>query len=875
MSIRRASLILPCHGWDDFPTHLGDEASAELLAAWTALWHPALVATTEHIPGWHQAEEPPDPAALEGELVLVPPPSRQRMPSDWCDRLRATAPRNPPPVETVASRPETIAAMLSAAALEPGQVDANLAADFLALGFAYLQVELLTRAMRYSSVLDTEQFEGAVVAAAKAAVAGNRDSVRDELTHAFDLLADARNHVYSVDFYVVDLTLLADSTRGESLRAKLALESATNLLISGEQIERIAHDDPETLKELRRSLEAGTASIIGGKYSRATIGCQSPEALLAELNRGQEAAQRHLGRAYEVFGQYDAAFSPLLPAVLKGLGFRGALHAAFDGGQLPRADQRKTNWGAGPAASIAALSATPLDASRPETWLKLAERMGDSIAHDQVATIVLASWPGAECEYFDDLRRVARFGSVLGKLLTLDEYFRVTREPDEWIKFNPREYPNRSLTDQRANAISTQVDVYRAEVQTTQRQLGAGLAALTGLKLCDDPSHALESQVLINPWNSVSSYLVGVDPLASDNAVAQSTKGGHRSLVPDVLGCGYRALVPPVVVSPVALAEDLTLRNERLELTINKKTGGIQSIRLHRDRSTRVSQRLVFHQEHGSSVADSQMVAGRVEITRNDELVGEITSIGRLLDAKGQLLANYTQRVRVVRGILPVIVDVELEPQHLPEGDMWKSYFGSRLAWVDEALAVRRGAEWGARETTRDCIESPEWIEIDDVTGRITCFALGLPYHRRAAPNWLDTLLLVAGEDSRRFQFAIGLDMTFPSQAAVGLLTCGQPCLAKMADAPSAPRGWFVHVGAKNAILTHVEPLGSPATGVRVRLLEIEGRETRTSLAAFRPFRTARITDFRGNLLEVLSVVEDAAQIDLGPHRWLQIEAEW
>ena len=81
MPICHASLILPCSGWDDFPTHLGDEASAELLSAWTALWHPALIAAMERLPGWHRADEPPDPASLENELILVPPPSRQRMPS--------------------------------------------------------------------------------------------------------------------------------------------------------------------------------------------------------------------------------------------------------------------------------------------------------------------------------------------------------------------------------------------------------------------------------------------------------------------------------------------------------------------------------------------------------------------------------------------------------------------------------------------------------------------------------------------------------------------------------------------------------------------------------------------------------------------------
>ena len=99
MSIQHAAVILPCHSWDDFPTHLGDEAAAELLSAWTALWHPAILAATGKLPGWHQAEEPPDPAAFEGELILVPPVSRARMPGDWCDRLAATAPKNPLPVD--------------------------------------------------------------------------------------------------------------------------------------------------------------------------------------------------------------------------------------------------------------------------------------------------------------------------------------------------------------------------------------------------------------------------------------------------------------------------------------------------------------------------------------------------------------------------------------------------------------------------------------------------------------------------------------------------------------------------------------------------------------------------------------------------------
>lgn len=911
MTLRHASVILPCHGWDDFPTHLGSQASAELLAAWTALWHPTILAATEQLPGWHQAEEPPDPSSLERELVLVPPPSRERMPSDWCDRFAATAPLNPLPVLTTASRPATVAAILAHVSRDTTpaiSVDPTIAADFHALGYAYLHVDLLTRAMRYSSVLNTEHFSAATIAAARAAHTGNTTAMQEELARAFDLLNDARHHVYSVDYYVVDLTLVADSVLGEPLRAKLTSGVPTNVLIAGEQIEQLATAHPATLAALRSAVAADTASIIGGKFVHRSTSYEGPEALVAEISRGQQTALQYIGREYEIFGQFDSTFTPLLPQVLRSFGFKGALHCAFDGGTLPRADQRKTNWGTDSESSVEALCVTPLSAADPDTWLSLPKKVGDSIAHDHVATVVLAGYPGAECEYLDDLRRAARFGTVLGKLITLDEYFQITRQSDDWVRFSPREYANRSQLSWSADALSNQVAANQREATAVHRQIAAGLAAATGLKPCDTPTTPTDSHVVINPWSFETNYIFGLDPLTttatSPASTSPATGTAKPALLPDVLACGYRALLPSVVVSPVALAEDLVLRNERLEVAISQKTGGIQSLRMHRDRSTRVSQRLVFHHETSKSVIESQMVAGRVRISRNDELVGEITSSGRLLDPKGKLLANFTQRVRVVRGILPIIIEVELEPQQMPSGNPWKSYFASRIAWVDEALAIRRGTNWAGRETEREQIESPEWVEIDDVIGRVTCFAMGLPFHRRAAPNWLDTLLFIDGESARHFHFALGLDMKNPAQAAPALWACGQPYIAEMPGAQSAPRGWFLHAGAKNVLITHVEPLYSkpPTTtddptpptapgsaggstepptasttpiGIRARLYETDGRDTRTTLTAFRPFTSARLTDFRGNPIEVLSLSNGAAEFDLPPYRYLQVEAEW
>ena len=104
--------------------------------------------------------------------------------------------------------------------------------------------------------------------------------------------------------------------------------------------------------------------------------------------------------------------------------------------------------------------------------------MGDSIAHDHVATVLLAGWPGQGCEYYDDLRRAAKFNPVLGKLVTLDEYFRVTRETDDWTSFAPREYPTQGSPAGIEDPISSQVDAYRRDVCHVYERLATGLSAV-------------------------------------------------------------------------------------------------------------------------------------------------------------------------------------------------------------------------------------------------------------------------------------------------------------------------------------------------------------------------------------------------------------
>src|ERR1700722_6004249 len=70
MKFEELIVLLPCHSLEDFPVHYEGPDAAGLLATWSALWHPALLASAGRVPGWVRADGPPD--ALTGRLILIP-----------------------------------------------------------------------------------------------------------------------------------------------------------------------------------------------------------------------------------------------------------------------------------------------------------------------------------------------------------------------------------------------------------------------------------------------------------------------------------------------------------------------------------------------------------------------------------------------------------------------------------------------------------------------------------------------------------------------------------------------------------------------------------------------------------------------------------
>lgn len=645
------ALLLPCHSLEDFPVHHEGEEAEGLLAAWSGLWHPTLIAACGQTPAWYRADAPPE--NLAGRVIVVPQVSDSLLLPGWPTRAKAEG--------AILLRKHTKRETLITAALELldndpplPQIPAELVADFLALGTGFLLVELLTRQMRYMSNLDETRLQNAVVEAAKAAVENREDDARQHLKNAFETLYEGRERFYPVDNFLIDLTLTAETTLGASLRRELNGDTPLNLLLSGELLDRVAAKEPESLAALRHAIDRRTADVVGGEYNDGDRTLESPEATLRSLVRGRAAYDRHLGQAPKVFARRRQGLTPLSATAAARFGFAGALGFTLDDGRIPTYDQAKVRWEGFDSSAVDCLMRVPVDAASPQTFLELPRRIGESMDRDYVATTVFAHWPGAVSPYFDDLRRISSYVPVLGKFVTLTDYFDHTERPGQIAKFEADRYQTTSLrtavvrsaidpistigdglrrrlkaesaatlhtladvvrlkpaTDASPNALLEQIDDAAPtagddqSAATLDRQVDDALAA-AGRRLSTtaagaDPASGL---LLWNTHTGARRELVDVSDLPTLPAVAgpvvavQENESQRWALV-DIPGLGFSWLQPGPAATkpkrpPKPIVDGNVLRADGLELHIHERTGGIKGLFVYGVRGNRISQQLAF-----------------------------------------------------------------------------------------------------------------------------------------------------------------------------------------------------------------------------------------------------------------------------------------
>ncbi|NLX95281.1 MAG: hypothetical protein GXY83_03805 [Rhodopirellula sp.] len=428
-------ILLPCYSIEDLPLEWSPEEAHELLSAWSAAYHPAAIASAGGIVRWVRAGDPP--TDFTDKLILLPRCSEPRLPAGWLDQANDAGARL---IRNRADRAEMIAALLDFLVPDLLPLDAGLTGDFLALGFCHLEVELLTRQLRYMSNLDTDRFQRETVAAAQRAMEGDREKARQHIQSAFDLLTESREYYYPVEAHLLDWTLVAPTTLGESLRAELASSAPSNVLLSAETLDVMAGEEPETLAALKAALEQGTAGIMGGEFRELELPLLTVEGMLRQLERGLETYERYLGRRPTIFARRRFGLHPALPAILRGMGFAGAAHFTLDDGRFPSGNQSKIRWEGTDKTVIDALARLPIDASRPGAFFKLPETLGGTMDLDHAATAVFAHWPGRASIWYDDLRRMAAYSPVLGRFALVDDYFDKTKNAGQSKKYTVDDY---------------------------------------------------------------------------------------------------------------------------------------------------------------------------------------------------------------------------------------------------------------------------------------------------------------------------------------------------------------------------------------------------------------------------------------------------
>ncbi|MFK8112344.1 MAG: hypothetical protein AB8B91_09085 [Rubripirellula sp.] len=637
-------VLIPAATLEDFPSDLSDSDARSLLAAWTVLWHPGLLAQTEQTPIWYRADSPPDPVGKR--LITVPAPSKPELPSGY--EARAQVSEGCLWV-TGASRKEMLETIDGALDSAPiGTLTANGRQigieDFFAAGFAALQVQVMTRRLRYTSNLDEIHLQNRIVAAAKAFLAGSAEEAIAALHDVFDCLAEERDHYFSSDPHLIDLTLTSESTMESLIRSidsKLSqsgdeesIATPMNVLIDWDVAQAIGRSGTEaqSLKSAIADNQIGWAG--GGPSSDAcldTMSLSEAEALFVDAHRTTTEA---VGSAPEVFARFSGSTPADMTPTLTKLGYCGMIPLDFAAGTGHGDEAKVIMQSAG--AEMEALTAKPMDAASDASFLTLGPQLGEAIDSGEIATALMAHWPEQGCDSFHDLLKVSSWSLCLGRFWKLNDYFKDGEHPyhhgSATISSASSAQLLTTLVAQNASdPIATLAENFRSSVTAEHQRLTSAMtrlvsrdpnrdsadpasdfaAAVTG-STSDAKQSPDASKILINPHaiGARTSVTLATAPKDVKHVFASSSSGNGNETTVDIPAYGFVILKPSgrtgdprvsfsqrvkdkFLGAPQSMAESGRLHNEFMDVTISDESGGISGVYSGSLRGNRFSLRLV------------------------------------------------------------------------------------------------------------------------------------------------------------------------------------------------------------------------------------------------------------------------------------------
>jgi len=626
--IHSLRLLLPCHSLEDFPTYHTGEDAENLLVAWTLPWHPAWLDRAGKLPEWTRVENIPDSCA--GVAFLVPRVSQARLPSGFRDRCqqqggllfdlptdreeaftqllaRVNQLEQEPPQEPIAPSLESTqvtapeantpaadtpqASDREAGDREAGDLDVGVSSGassarstvpgplgscppevaqrFFALGYTYLQVELLTRQLRYTSNLDQAHFQTLVLQAANAALRSDDAALDEALGRCFDLLSEERHRYYPMPSLLCDLTLLAPSTLSNAnptppVPARGDQRLPVNWLISADLLCRLRAGQPSRWAEFQAAVAAGEIHLVSSGYNQAPTGLLSHETLRRNLAWGQAALSHLVGQPARVFGRRLPGLELTLPGLLPRFGFRSALHQALDGERLPQTSHTYLRWQGLDGETLPALTKTIYDAAEANTFLKLGVRIGEALDVDHVAASQFVHWPGPSSVGYRDLLLAAQEGDALGRWCQIEDLIGQINDPGYSPSLSSYDYQagylKQLLADlpKSADVAGPLAEVRELIHRESQLRRASLLSGLTQLAMADrTPAKTTESVDPVEPWTATD-----------DDRAALTTAEHGLAMWQQLLGSAER-IAEREQLEATTLVQTLTEAGDQCRLLVN------------------------------------------------------------------------------------------------------------------------------------------------------------------------------------------------------------------------------------------------------------------------------------------------------------------
>lgn len=846
--------VIPCNTIEDFPTRLDSAGARSLLGGLTAIWHPRLIAGSGRTPTWYRADEMPASIRCDTgggpsrqyRLIVVPETCISVLSRELRDAIDSAPfgviePESPEHatelVVRVKDRADAITQIKAACKFVDGKAlespssesgagneggngythtdetndwmvhcDASEltngraidASDFFALGYTWWQVQVLTRRLRYTSNLDQIHFENQLQSAARGITSGDAKLACDSLHDCFDALAEERDHYFSSDPSLIDLTLLTpgtvskwvDSLTPEFFPTKSTVEQLPtpgNVLVDEDVAKAIESQSGNTRDRFREAIACGRVGWCGGGPSA------SFQHEHHTVNMIEQRVANGIAAVGQVTGQLPAVYARLGGGVagqwlsaISSSGFQGVVPIDFLNGRGFE-NESKVIIGEG-SYEIEALTAKPMDANDDSDFLTLGTRLGEAIDGGEIATGLLVHWPGEGCDSFDDVKKAASWTLALGKFWKIDEYFTDGERP-----YHHGETPRAThSSDMGFGDGAALADEFRLQTELNLRgmlalidpktatdsgldlnaaELRTKIASAIGYEV-DARGNATEatpgSVLLVRPAHPASREVVALasNVATGDPSVFHATSENNQTIAfVDVPAWGFAAVGQAASkTSPHSSAgssnfvqklgrwlrrsgkkilDGTQLSNEFMEVSINREHGGIDGVYSGRGRGNRFSTRLIRTPD---SPKDSLVaVCESLKVLQNTRASAIVELQGRFNDSDGVDSGSpgWTARYQLDRGSRRLQCWLQCTaPKHSSGDSPWKSMASLRIAVADAAPVIRSINSERLQRTSARLFSSSLGFVVDEADERTTLVASDRPaLHRRFQDRFVDTLI--------------------------------------------------------------------------------------------------------------------------------------